>query len=252
MDKTIIKSLELLGVGPLETKFFLTSFKMGPAGVNEIAKAARMRRSTAYVVVQNLISQGLIVEDHKEYGKKIMAIDPAQILRLVSAKERLFRRQEIELGESLPQLRAVYQASETHPKVRFYEGQSGLMQVWQDILSTKGEILLWTNQQTENQFFGPKNHDRFIAERLNKRIPIRVLATFSAESKKLVESDASQLRHTKVLPSSTTFSAETYLYDNKVAILDYNKDIIGVIIESVPISQAQRAMFELAWHHIQL
>ena len=151
------------------------------------------------------------------------------------------------MEENLGQLQSFYSASEIHPKVRLYEGNSGLVTVWQDILSTKSEILLWTNQQTENQFFDQINHDKFIAERLRKHIPIHVFATDTPQAKLLQKQDSSHLRQTKILPKTIDFSAETYIYDHKIATLDYNRDTIGVIIESEPISSFHRSNFELVW-----
>jgi sugar-specific transcriptional regulator TrmB len=251
MDKTIADSLVLLGLDRLSIRFFLASFKLGPANVPEITKVSHIKRSTAYLLAKQLISAGYILEDHKTYANKIYAIDPEKLLLLVAAKQRQLRRQEIELETALPQIQSLYQASEIRPKIRLFEGNSGLIQVWQDILSAKSEILLWTNQQTEIQFFGPVNHDKFIAERVAKKIPIRVLATTNPESRELKDNDQKYLRLTKILPTTTKFSAETYIYDHKIAILDYNKDIIGIIIESEPIAASHKSMFDTTWNLLQ-
>jgi len=250
MEKIIAKTLSLLGCDPGETRFFLASFKLGPAGVNDVAKAAHTRRSSAYIIAQSLIAKGLLLEDHKEYGKKVYCLDPKQLLALLSTRQRHIRHQELELEEALPDLWSHYRDSEFRPAVRVFEGNQGLVKIWQDILSTSGEILLWTNQQTENFFFGPKNHDKFIAQRLSRKIPIRVLAVDNPESRELKQQDAAHLRHTKLLPAGTAFSTETYIYDHKIATLDYNKDIVGVIIESAPISASFKAQFELVWSQI--
>ena len=248
MDKIISDSLKLLGLDQLAIRFFLAALKLGPAGITDIAKTARLKRSTAYLLCKQLAEKQLILIDHKDYANKVYPVEPEVILRLVAARQRLLRRQEMELEEALPQIRSLYQTSGIRPKIRVFEANSGLSQVWQDILSAQTEILLWTNQQTENQFFGPVNHDKFITERLAKKIPIRVLATDSPKSRSLQINDSRSLRQTKILPKSTDFSAETYIYDHKVAILDYNKDVIGLIIESDPIASSHRAIFETTWH----
>jgi len=250
MDKVIQDSLKQLGLDPLSTRFFVSAFKLGPARVPEIAKQARIKRSTAYLLAKQLMEKGLLLEDHKRYANKVYPIDPRQLLTRISARQRQLRRQEIELEESLPQLQAMYTASKIQPKVTYYEGNSGLMQIWHDILSTKGEVLLWTNQQTENLVFGPQSHDQFISERVRKQIPIRVLAVDNPLGRELQKNDSGVFRKTKLLPANTTFSAETYLYDSKIAMLDYNQDTIGIIIESVPLVTQQKAQFELVWELI--
>lgn len=250
MDNILHKAFRLLNLDPNEIKFFEVSYQIGPATVNEVAKKANIQRSTAYLIAKRLIEKGFLEEDLKSYKKKVYAIDPSKILQMISAKQRALRKQEIELEESLPILQAQYQSSDIRPKVRAFEGNSGLIKVWQDILSTKGEILLWTNQQTENDIFGDNAHSAFIKDRVKKGLKIRVLAVDNIQAQELIKNDTQVLRETRILPKETNFSAETYIYDNKVAILDYNKDLMGVIMESAPIASAQKAIFETVWNQL--
>lgn len=252
MDNIIIKSLQSLNLTPKEIKFFLACFKVGPATINEVTKESKLERSTAYIIAEDLIAKGFIKEDLKSYKKIIYTVEPKDLLRMVAGKQRSLRRQELELEENLPDLQSLYQASEFRPKAKVFEGNNGLISVWKDILSSKSEILLWTNQQTESLFFNHELHEKFIDERVKKGIKIRVLAVNNKTSKTLVITDKKNIRQTKLLPKGYGFSAETYIYDNKVAILDYNKDIIGIIIESEPISSTQKTIFELTWKSIHL
>lgn len=247
MDKIIIKSLQSLDLTPKEIKFFLACFKVGPSSINEVTKESKLERSTAYLLAEDLITKGFIKEDLKSYKKTIFTIEPKDLLRMVAAKQRSLRRQEVELEENLPELQSIYKVSEIRPKAKIYEGNNGLLSVWKDILSSKGEVLLWTNQETENLFFNENLHLKFIEERIKRNIPIRVLAVNNKEGKLLIKSDDKCLRQTKLLPEGYKFSPETYIYDNKVAILDYNKDIIGVIMESQPIASSQKTLFEITW-----
>lgn len=251
MDKTISDSLALLGLDRLSVRLLLAAYRKAPAGIAKIALSAKLKRSTAYLLSRQLIRDGLLLTDQKKYGNKVYPLDPEDLLRRVSARQRQFRRQEIELEEKLPEIKSFYQMSSLRPKVTLFEGNSGLLQVWKDILSAKSEILLWSNQQTENLFFGSENHEKFITERLGKGIFIKVLATDTPEAAALRKNDAGFLRQTKILPPNTKFSSETYIYDNKIAQLDYNKDVIGIIIESTPISAFHKANFELVWQLIK-
>lgn len=246
MDTIIQKTLASLGLNTKEIKFYETCFKMGPSSINEVAKQSRLQRSTAYLIAQQLIKKGFLQEDLRQYRKKVFALSPAKLLQVLSSKQRLLRKQEIELEEALPILQANYQASEIKPKIKVFEGANGLIQIWNDILSTKGEILVWTNQQTEKLGSGHLNK-KFIEERIRKGIKVRALVVDNPKGYELQKYDGQSLRETKVLPEATSFNTETYIYRNKVAILDYNKDIIGTIIESLPIAASQRAVFELSW-----
>jgi HTH-type transcriptional regulator, sugar sensing transcriptional regulator len=248
LEKSLKRTLLALGLSTKEINFFLNNFKLGPSSVNEVAKAAKLERSTAYLICEELLEKGLLEQDYKEYGKKIFTTEPKKLIAMLASKQRVLRRQELELEESLPDLQAIYSVSEIRPKVKVFEGNSGLLSVWKDILSTKGEILVWTNQETDRLVFGPTKHINFIEERVKKAIKARVLAVNNQEGRSLQKLDSQNLRETKLLKPGVNFTAETYIYDNKIAILDYKKDIIGVVIESEPITSSQKAIFEMNWN----
>lgn len=250
MEKLIQDTLALLGLSEKEIRFYLANFTLGPATIQEITKKARLERSTAYLIFQDLLKKGVVEENHKQYKKTIIPSEPKVLLRMLSARQRVVRRQEIELSEKLPELEAVFKTSDVRPYVRVFEGSNALFAIWNDVLTTTSEILLWTNQKTENLFFTKEFHEKFIKERILKKIPIRALAVNNIPGKTLHMSDAKSLRRSKLLPLQTSFSSETYIYDSKVAILDYKKDIIGIIIESSPIADTQRAIFEMTWDRI--
>lgn len=244
------KTLFQLSLSDKEIRFFRALFDKGPMTVNETAKVSRLERSTAYLVCQKLIEQGLVEEDHKQYKKRIFAIEPKKLLQIVASKQRSFRKTEIELQEQLPMLQSAYSLSEIRPQVKVFEGNKGLLTIWKDILSAKGEILLWTNQETENNFFTKELHDQFIGERIKKGLFIKVLSVNNNKGMALKENDSPSLRQTKLLPEKVNFSSETYIYEHKIATLDYNKDIIGVIIESTSFADTQRSVFEMAWNSL--
>lgn len=248
MEKILQNTLTLLGLSPKEIKFFITCFQIGPAPINDIKKTARLERSTAYLIAEDLLNKGLIEEDFKNYKKTLRTIEPKALLRMVAARQRILGRQEIEMQEHLGELNSMYLASDVRPKVRVFEGGKGLLCVQEDILSAKTEILLWTNQETEHNFFTPVHHKIFISTRIKRNIPIKVLAIDNTQGKLLQKNDKNSLRITKLLPSSIFFSPETYIYDNKIAILDYKKDIIGIIVESEPIAVSQKSIFEMTWN----
>lgn len=250
MDKLLRDTLLLLNLEPKEIKFFESSFFLGPSTIQEITKHAKLERSTAYLIARQLIEKGLIEEDFKHYRKTLVAVSPTKLLTLLKAKTRRLSRQEIELEEKLPELLAATNTSSNIPKVKVYTGNSGLLSIWQDILTIKQEILLWTNQETEHRFFTPENHQKFITDRVNKHIPMKVLAVNNTKGQSLIKTDKQTLRETKLIPESTIFSAETYIYGNKLAIIDYNEDIFVVSIENEQIAVSQKALFLLQWNSL--
>jgi len=247
MDKLLRDALTTLGCDDKHIRLFLACYQQGTAPLSELTKLARLQRSTAYVIMQQLVDRGLVQEDHKAYGKAFTAAAPETLLRLVANRQRQIGRQHLALQEHLGELQSLYQANHVQPRVRTYQGVNGLLSVWRDILTAQGEILLWTNQTAESKLFNTAQHDQFIAERQRRGCFVRVLAVDNSAGRQLRAEDGGALRETRLLPAGIDFSAETYLYDHKMAVLDYQEDIIGIITESAAVAAAQTAMFEAAW-----
>lgn len=251
MSRIIQNSLLLLGCNVKQIKFYMSCLELGNESINAIAKHAGLQRSTAYLIAEELLEKGLILEDHKSYKKSLTAIEPDVLLRKLEAKHRQIGRQSIDFKENLPELRALHQATAIRPRVRTYQGIAGLAGILKDILSSKTELLLWTNQASEQKFFDNESHRLFIQERINKQIPIRVLAVNNEEGNALAGTDDTNLRTTKLLPNSVDFTSETYIYGNKIATIDVSQDIFGIITENEQIAASQRAIFELNWSQIE-
>lgn len=236
-----------LGCNEKHIKFYNANLELGAATLVEITKKARLQRSTAYIVAAEMVAKGLVNEDHKAYKKLFTAAEPDLLLQKLEARQRQITRNTVALKEALPELRAAHQTTTTRPRVRTFEGKDGLVAVWKDILSEQQEILLWTNQETESHVFGRGTHEQFIAERVAKGIEIRVLAVKNSEAETLRAHDDASLRKTKLLPEDVYFTSETYIYGNKIAVLDIGRNIFGVITENEQVANSQRAVFEIVW-----
>jgi len=250
MEKILRSALLALGCDDKEIKLYMAAYLHGTAPLSDLIVRTRLRRSTAYLIANSLIDKGLLTEDHKAYGKSLSAAEPETLMRLVANRQRQLGRQRIELEENLGQLQALHQTSITRPRVRTFQGANGLLTVWRDILTARGEILLWSNQATEIKLFSLAQHNQFVQERKANKLPVRVLAVNNMAGHHLQDADAENLRTTKLLMPGIEFSAETYLYDHKIAMLDYNQDIIGIIVESEQLFTAQQAMFTAQWQSL--
>lgn len=247
MEAKLTQSLTQLGCNDKECRFFLACFKLGPSSIGDIAAKARLQRSTAYLIAEQLTDKGLLTQDYRTYNKLYTAASPQTLVRLLEAKRRQVGRISTDMQENLSALDTMYGTRDSLPAVATYHGASGLGSIWKSILGASDEILLWTNQATEPRLFESVQHQQFIKERIQRKLPIRVLAVDNHEGRLLLPHDSEQLRQTRFLPPETTFSAETYLYDDKMAVLDYENGVFGLIITSRLVHEAQKAMFEMAW-----
>lgn len=247
MEARLTHSLTQLGCTDKECRFFLACYKLGPSSIADITTKARLQRSTAYIIAEQLIEKDLLTQDHRTYNKLYTAVPPQTIIRLLESKKRRLGRLSADMQDNITALENLYNSPDLLPAVTTHHGAGGLSSIWKSILGASDEILLWTNQATEPRIFESNLHQQFINERMQRKLPIRVLAVDNREGRALLPDDNSLLRQTRLLPPETMFSAETYLYNDKMAILDYKNGIFGLIIVSPHIYEAQKAVFEMAW-----
>lgn len=247
MDKTLIQALRQLGCDDKHIRLYGAAQANGAASLPQLARLARLQRSTAYLMAADLLAKGLLLEDHSNYRKQYAPVEPVTILRMLAAQHRQLGRLNLAFKEHLPELEASYPATASRPQVRTYQGKHGVVLLREDMLRVRQEVLLWTNQATERQVFDGPMHELFVRERLARQISIRVLAVNNAEGRQLQARDPDHLRTTKLLPSSVTFTSETYIYGDKVTVVDVGRNIFGVITQNRQIAESQRAIFDLAW-----
>ncbi len=248
MESILRRALVELGCSHREVKFYLAALALGPSPISNIASRAKLSRSTAYIIAEQLIERKLIIQDYQPYKKHLSAISPRHVLRQLEAKHRRLGRSTISLKGNIAEIENFYSTDSTVPIVKTYRGLSAVMAVQNDIMRSNTEVLLWTNQSAERSFFTDEQRQTFISQRIKQKINIRVLAVANDEGRQLIASDDTSFRKTRLLPEEVHFTPETYIYNDQIAVIDYDNDIFGVIIKNRLIAESQRAIFEHAWN----
>src|SRR3989338_5877980 len=243
--KTILRRLP---ISQNEAAFLLASFELGPQTIHTVGAKAGLDRGSSYYVSGELVKKGLLSEDLKHGAKRVYAAPAETFLKKLEQEIKSLEEARTQLQRALPLLKAGYHKEGINSRLTYYEGQEGLTQIMEDILSTaREEILLYTNQEKETDMFTRNAHERFVNARIKRGTPIRVLAVDSPRAREMRKEDMRLNRETRILPRALFFTAETYLYGSKVAMIGYKGSIFGFIVESEEFAQAQKAIFEELW-----
>jgi len=246
------KELQKLGLSDKEAKVYLSSMELGPSPVQVIAQKAGVNRATTYVMIESLISRGLMSSFEKGKKKFFTAESPEQLVALLHKEEAEVKEKTRQMMEILPELKILFAAAEEKPKVKFFEGIEGLRAIQDDVLKSKyasqEEIVALDEFDKIFPRQDSKDHRSEFAEKMRKeKIVFRVI--YTSEKGKVLPSkkDGERSERRYIPPEKFPFATDIVIYGNKVALGACRGKIIGIIIESKEISEALRAIFNLAW-----
>ena len=239
MSKNLTDILVNLGLTDKEAKVFLAATTTGTAPVSEIAKAANINRVTTYDILEKLKQKGLVSHFTKAQIKYFNCIDPEILLEE-------YENRTANLRSALPKFKAL-KGEINHPRIRYFEGLEGIKAIYTDTLTSQSEILNYSNS-AEIRKTWPTYDEDYVQKRAEKKIFLRGLAPKDKAGQIVHAKDKEYYREIRLIPSDKfNFTNEINIYDDKVAIISFKDELIGMIIESHEIALSQRAIFEMCW-----
>lgn len=243
----INKKLENIGFSKKKADIYLALLELGEAGVIEISKKTNIKRTTVYNILPELTSEGLVKKGIKNKKRIFYVEDPGKIKN--ELEEKLQRANTL-----LPELLAIQNILPNKPKITYYEGLGGAKDLYQDTLNSliPGDEILSYTGLTDFYKLLPKDLAKwYISERVKKKIRIKIISPDSETAREWQNNAQKELREIKIVKNSKfNFNADTEIYGNKIALISYKENFMGVIIESKEINQMQRMAFELMWNSL--
>lgn len=238
----IISAFKQYGLDDKEASVYLALLELGPSNVHKIAFKTGIKRTTIYLVAEDLMHKNLITEYKDRHGIHYSAEPPDKLLDLLIAKENRIRN-------LLPELKAIANKELTKPKVSLLEGKEGILQVCEDTLMMPNSEILFTSSLIDVYKLISQDYDtkHYIPTRLKKNIRFKMLVFKNEITLKMKNDDGKELRQTKFIPEDFPFTATQFIYQNKVAYITPEKELVGVIIESEEIAKLERQRYQLIW-----
>lgn len=251
MNQELLKNLESLGLNDKESKIYLALLQLGKATAPGLAKASGLKKPTAYVIIEQLITkrfaQKLVTGQKKEYA----AVSPEKCLAMAKKK--------IEDAEkSLPELMALKKSSQEEKiSVRYLEGMDGAREAYDKIIKDMkkkpaekrvivGFYAKIVKQSEEIEKAADETNEMFRKNQIKRK----VITVYNADmvekylNAAMVKKHAISVRAIKENFYSSNVSIETY--DNYVQIFSQRLEQI-IIIEDPDIAEAIKQIFALVW-----
>lgn len=228
-----------LGFTEKEAQIYQLLIELGPSPASTLARLAKIKRTTIYDSLANLQNRNLIYS-YRQGKYTYFAIDDFK-------KIYLEEKEKLKAAETLITKLKEKQQSQSEVQIYYYRGEEGYRELYEDILKANPkEILAWINLDDFYKFLDPKREVEWTKERVNKKIPAKIILEKTPLSEKFASSDAASLRQTRLIPK---VEATCFIYNNYVVFFDPSgSNPSGIRIHNPAVAKLQKMIFDQNWN----
>lgn len=253
----LLKKLEKTGFTDKEALVYLALLELGGAFPSKLAEYTSLNRSTVYKILLNLSIKG-IVNEIENRNKLFYQIEKPE--RFIKYSENRVKQAEEFLEKSkliIPEINQLHNLLGEKPKITYYEGIEGIIEMYQDHFSTKKpyEMLAWADATELKEFLPKAFFDDYVKTKEKLGIITRGIIPDTSDGRKFNQTRYDgldkkvwpQIRFAS--PDKFPISGEIVIYGkNKVSITNFSKtNAIGTIIEDEKIHNMLKSIFNLCW-----
>jgi len=236
--------LEELGLAKNEVKIYLALLELGSTPAGPLIKKVGMHRAAVYDIVDLLIDKGLVSYVVKANRKYFEAQDPTRLLEYLESKKQDLINKEEKLKQFLPELQLKRKLSKEEQEGTLYKSKKGLKSIFEDILKEGKPWFVFGASGRFKELFNVyfiHFHDR----RAKSKIPLKII--FNEEVREQKREEELKLCQIRYLPNSYISPSTTYVYGDKIAIINWSADPIALVMRCKQVADSYKSFFEILW-----
>lgn len=247
MKSALTEKLIQLGLTDKESGVYLALLQGGEMTAEQLAKLAKLNRSTAYVQIKSLSENGLVSTFKRGKKTYFAAESPNNLERLLDKKSQEIDLQRSEAQMLVPELLKIFGSTVERPTVRVFEGKEGLASMRSAILDEKPDRLLMVTAYNQmKKVFTEEELRQFTSSR--EKLGIESWIMYSLlEGDDFVPFHLQKLKRVK--REDLPFGSDMYIYNNTVSFASAKDTIVGLTITNQDIANSMRALFLSVWSH---
>lgn len=229
-----------VGLSQNESLVFLALTTLGPAPASQVARASKVKRSTTYFVLEQLVERGIVVASRGGKADIYRALEPQRVVDFYSRKLEFLR-------DAVPALEQLRRTEEHLPSHEIFKDVDARRKLREIAESAQGETLAWINPLTLQRSKFDSLYEKIFATLQKRRSFVRLLAPNLPTLESFIQQDAVSYRSTRLLPMEFfPQETDTLLIDNWVITI--LPDASAAILErSESLSSSRRRTFEASW-----
>ena len=237
------EELRRLGLSGKEAVVYLALLRLGPSAASTLARTTRIKRTSIYDVLNNLLERNLITT-YKQGRYTYFVIDDVNKLYLQE-------KQKMQLAKNLVEQLKSNQDLSAGINIHYYKGHEGYREIYEEILRVRPkEIMVWIHLDNFYKGLDPVREEEWTQERIQKRIYARLIMQDTKVGKAFQNVDAKSHRETRITSKKFPFETTCFLYDDRILLFDSTTEISAVRILNPQLYQMFKQIFEMNWESL--
>lgn len=233
-----------IGLTEGEIQVYLALLETGQTATGKITEKAKIASSKVYEVLQRLIDKGLasyvVINGVRHYD----ATPPDRLFDFLEEKKDNLTRAQKEINKILPELNAKRNKIEERNMTLVYTGEQGPKIALKEALEAgkkKEELLGFGTDEDPFLVHYPFELEKHFKDQKKYKVKWKMLFSGGFQS-------PNPLAEIRYLPKGFTAPIRTFVYGNKVAIIDFHKPFTTIIIENKEVAESYRKHFYFLWN----
>jgi HTH-type transcriptional regulator, sugar sensing transcriptional regulator len=235
-----------IGLSENEAKVYLALLEMHKSSASVLSSRLKIHRNVARYTCQHLAKRGVVKEKHEGNSFVYYPEPPEKLSYLLKEEEQKLQEKKEQLNRVLGTLKGIVDPNTALPKVRFFEGKKGIINLYEEILNIDSSPIESFEDGGEMYNFFPEYVPDFINKRVKKGI---VSKTISPTGNKINQNKKTELREIKEIPKEAfPFSCDIKICKDVVSIFSFEKDVpVGIMVKHQDIADNFRILFNYIW-----
>jgi sugar-specific transcriptional regulator TrmB len=246
----LVSFLKQLSLDAEQASVYLYLQENGPSTVLAISRGLETGRTKLYPALEEMVVKQVVSVHERHYGTTYEALPPENLEFLVLELERKADIARHNFKESLHAFSQLRANSPSGSKIIEYRGLDGLKQMnWNLVSKAKQQYKVFELDALVNH----SGFNKHFKDKLDEIEVKNKLATYDITNnpkRSIITSNTpGRVNHfAYIAPEVFKIEFETYIYNNVVALLSYDKDdIFGVEIYNDKLARQQEQLFDLLW-----
>lgn len=242
----LIDLIKQYGLNDTEAKLYKAALEIGEASVQDMARAAGVKRTSIYYMLDDLVSKGVLIALKRNKKTLYTATAPSDLLKS-------FRHRLQDFEKTVSVLEEHRNSLFRKPAIYFLEGPSGFKQVWNMIFeSHPKEYRIMTEGLNFLDFIKEKYIINEIIQTKKKLgVVSKQIIPDSAYARKIIAKDSAENRQSKLLPLHTKLPFTEIIAPKMVAYISPRFNNVIFVVENEVFAESRRVVFDLLWEKLK-